>query len=80
MNPDWYDSTQIIPNWEVEVWCFEDSDDMERFMNQFKPTDIVLLDPQLQYLRCIEIYNARTSSKKMRENNDDVCSILPNNL
>jgi DNA excision repair protein ERCC-4 len=60
LDPEGFDPDKIIPNGTVEIICFGNPEEMEIYMEHFEPTDILLLDSQLSYIRCIEVYNARS--------------------
>ena len=67
-DPEGFDSTQIIPNGEVQVWNFKNSNEMSSFLSNYCPTEIILLDPHLQFIRWIELYNSRQIKQKEIKN------------
>ena len=63
MDPEGFNPHSIIRDGVVEVHFFENSERMTIFLEKYQPTEIILLDPQLQFLRCVEIFHARNNLK-----------------
>ena len=67
IDPLSFRSDRIFPNWVVEVAFNFRNTEFDVFARNFKPNDIILVDPSIEFLRSVEIYSAKRSKEDQAE-------------
>ena len=68
VDPQSFRYDRIFPGWIVEVAYNFRNTEFDVFARHFKPNDIILVDPAIEFLRSIETYNARRNKDDKKEN------------
>lgn len=55
-NEYWPD--QIIKGAHIEIFVYQSSAELNIYLEHYHPTTIIVMDPQLEILRTIEVYNS----------------------